>query len=425
MPDGYLKTNDIYCGDCKKVLAQFPEESVDLIYVDPPFFSNRQYEVLWGDGYELRTFEDRWKGGIENYIAWMEDKLRECHRVLKDTGSMYLHCDWHSNAHLRILMDRIFGEKNFRNEIIWHYQTYQGQVKRYFPKKHDTIFLYSKGDNWKFNQLYDTNYEDTINYQRWKKWIVDGKIYARYYPKQDSRFMAYYNRWVKEHGRKPKNDEIIFEATGNIIDSVWDIKAVDPKSKERLGYPTQKSEVLLERIINASSNPTDIVLDPMCGCGTTLVAAHKLGRQWIGIDVSPTACRLMANRMRSLGVSIGDNDIIGLPRTLEEVKAMQPFEFQNWVCEKLLARVPRRMVGDFGIDGWLIDGRPLQVKQSENIGRNVVDNFETAIRRESKDKGIIVAFSFGKGAYEEVARAKLHDGLDIELKAVEKVLREE
>ena len=105
-----FKPNAIYCGDCKKVLAQFPEGSVDMIYVDPPFFSNRQYEVLWGDGYELRAFEDRWKGGIENYIAWMEPKLRECRRVLKDTGTMYLHCDWHANAHLRILMDKIFGE---------------------------------------------------------------------------------------------------------------------------------------------------------------------------------------------------------------------------------------------------------------------------------------------------------------------------
>jgi len=386
-----FKTNAIYCGDCKKELAQFPEESVDLIYVDPPFFSNRQYEVLWGDGYELRAFEDRWKGGIENYIAWMEDKIRECHRVLKDTGSMYLHCDWHANAHLRILMDRIFGEKNFRNEIIWWYET-GGVPKKDFSRKHDVIFRYSKKDKYYFNpkEVLEKRSEEVL------RRIATGNPSAT---RSTGQF------------RHPSD--------------VWKIPSINAMAKERLGYPTQKPVALLERIINASSNPTDIILDPMCGCGTALVAAHNLGRQWIGIDVSPTACRLMANRMRSLGVSIGDNDIIGLPRTLEEVKAMQPFEFQNWVCEKLLARVPRRMVGDFGIDGWLIDGRPLQVKQSENIGRNVVDNFETAIRRESKDKGIIVAFSFGKGAYEEVARAKLHDGLDIELKAVEKVLREE
>lgn len=143
MPDGYLKTNAIYCGDCKNILAQFTEGTIDLIYVDPPFFSNRQYEVLWGDGYELRAFEDRWKGGVENYIAWMEGKIRECHRVLKDTGSMYLHCDWHANAHLRILMDEIFGENNFRNEIIWCYGG-GGIPKKDFPRKHDTIFRYVK-----------------------------------------------------------------------------------------------------------------------------------------------------------------------------------------------------------------------------------------------------------------------------------------
>lgn len=120
-------TKAIYCGDCKDVLFEVPEKSVDLIYVDPPFFSNRHYEVLWGDGYEVRAFEDRWKGGIENYIAWMEDRLRECYRVLKETGSMYLHCDWHANAHLRILMDKIFGESNFRNEIVWCYGSGGGE----------------------------------------------------------------------------------------------------------------------------------------------------------------------------------------------------------------------------------------------------------------------------------------------------------
>lgn len=129
--------------------------------------------------------------------------------------------------------------------------------------------------------------------------------------------------------------------------------------------------------------------------------------------------------MSKIGVQISEKDIIGMPKTLEEIKAMQPFEFQNWVCEKLLARALRRKIGDFGIDGWLIDGRPLQVKQSESIGRNVIDNFETALRRANKDRGIIVAFSFGRGAYEEVARTKLHDGLNIELKTVEEILREE
>ena len=129
--------------------------------------------------------------------------------------------------------------------------------------------------------------------------------------------------------------------------------------------------------------------------------------------------------MKKSGVSIGENDIIGLPRTLEELKEMKPFEFQNWACQKLTGRASEKKVGDMGIGGWLMDGRPIQVKQSENIGRNVIDNFETAIRRVKKDKGVVVAFSFGRGAYEEVARAKLEDGLDIELKTVGEILKEE
>ena len=162
----------------------------------------------------------------------------------------------------------------------------------------------------------------------------------------------------------------------------------------------------------------------MCGCGTAVAVAHKLGRQWIGIDVSPTACKLMTDRLRSLGVSIGENDIVGLPRTIEELRSMQPFEFQNWVCQKLGGRISTRKSGDMGIDGWTFDGKPIQVKQSERVGRNVVDNFETALRRVGKDKGVIIAFSFSKGAYEEVARAKMHDGLEIELKEVSELVEE-
>lgn len=115
-----MKTNSIYCGDCAEILRYFPERSIDLIYIDPPFFSNKQYEILWGNGYELRAFQDRWKGGIRNYISWMEPKIRECRRILKRTGSIYLHCDWHANAYLRILMDKIFGEKNSQGHTTFY-----------------------------------------------------------------------------------------------------------------------------------------------------------------------------------------------------------------------------------------------------------------------------------------------------------------
>ncbi|MHC1581747.1 MAG: DNA methyltransferase [Candidatus Syntropharchaeia archaeon] len=387
-----FKPNSIYCGDCKEVLKKFPDECVDLIYMDPPFFSNKKYEVIWKDGFEVRAFEDRWKGGIEHYIGWMEERIRECHRVLKKTGSIYLHCDWHASHYLKVMMDRVFGYNKFRNEIVWHYVG-GGWSKSFWSRKHDIILFYTKSNEWTFNVddvrvPYD---EKTIERN---KYILAGKV-----------------RPINPSGRLP--------------DDVWDIPVLRQNAKERLGYPTQKPEKLLERIIKASSNPGDIVLDPMCGCGTAVAVAHKLGRQWIGIDVSPTACRLMTDRLRSLGVSIGENDIVGLPRTIEELRSMHWFEFQNWVCQKLGGRVSTGDEDKKGIDGWTFDGRPIQVKRwGKKVGRTVVDQFETTLRKFKKDKGIIVAFSFTRDAYEEVARAKMHDGLEIELKRVDELVEQ-
>ena len=395
-----MQTNTIYCGDCQQVLADFPEHSVDLIYVDPPFFSNRYYEIIWGNGYELKAFEDRWKGGIENYIAWMEPKIRECHRILKATGSMYLHCDWHANAHLRLLMDGIFGENNFRNEIIWCYSRATSPRQKVWGRMHDTLFFYTKSDNYTFN--------------------VDA---VRLPYSESSRAREGYRKMFHKKDDL-KGGRCKLGENGKFPEDWWQIPFIRPNAQERLGYPTQKPEKLLERIMLASSSPTDIVLDPMCGCGTAIAVAHKLGRRWIGIDVSPIACKVMVARMQKLGVGIAENDIVGLPKSVKELKSMLPFEFQTWVTQKLYARPSKRKVGDFGVDGWLTDGRPIQIKQSDNIGRNVVDNFETAIRRQGKKAGMIVAFSFGKGANEEKARAKRKEGLEIELKEVEELLKE-
>ena len=209
---------------------------------------------------------------------------------------------------------------------------------------------------------------------------------------------------------------------GKQPDDWWQIQPIAPSANDRLGYPTQKPEPLLVKIVKASSNPMDILLDPFCGCGTSIAVAHQEGLRWIGIDVSPTACKLMAKRMRKLGVK--NLQIIGLPRSIEELKKIVPFEFQNWVFEKLHDRVNPKKVGDMGIDGYVDLDVPTQVKQSEGVGRNVVDNFETAIRRIGKKKGVIVAFSFGSGAYEEVARVKNQEFIDIKLKTVEEILKE-
>jgi len=288
-------------------------------------------------------------------------------------------------------MDKIFGERNFQNEIIWYYHT-GGASRKRFSRSHDNLLFYSKGKKWVFNWK-------ELKFRRTEKAL--------------------------KRARNPKGARISATNIYKIPEDVLEIQQMNPMARERLGYPTQKPEALLEAIIKVSSNPMDIVLDPFCGCGTTIAVAHKLGRRWIGIDVSPTACKLMAKRMRKLGIR--SVKLIGLPRTLKELKALQPFEFQNWVFEKLHGRVNPRKIGDMGIDGWVELDVPTQVKQSENVGRNVVDNFETAIRRYGKKRGAIVAFSFTRGAYEEVARVKLLNGmiqLEIKLKTVEEILKE-
>lgn len=384
-----LETNLIYCGDNLDVLAKFPDKSIDLIYADPPFFSNRQYEIIWGNGAEMKIYEDRWKGGIDVYILWMQDRLWQCYRVLKDTGSMYLHCDWHATHRLRVAMDDIFDERNFLNEVIWcHYGG--GQSKHFFPRKHDTILFYHKGKKWVFNYNnirvpYDSKYEATV------------------FRRADSRAPG---RVYKPHPQ------------GKVPEDFWIIKR--PYGEEIMGYPTQKPEALLKRIIEASSNKGDIVLDPFCGCGTTLVVAQQLGRKWIGIDVSPLACNLMKDRLNKVGAS--NARIIGAPKTIEELKALEPFQFQNWVIDRIGGVPSPKKSSDMGIDGYTFMARePVQIKQSEGIGRNIVDNFETAIRREHKTTGYIVAFSFVKSAYEEAARVKLEENLDIQLVRVDEM----
>jgi DNA modification methylase len=385
--------NTIYCGDNLIWLKQFPEKCIDLIYLDPPFFSNKHYEVIFNDGEEIRSFQDRWKGGINHYIGWMKERVFELHRVLKDTGSFYLHCDWHASHYLKVMCDEIFGYNNFRNEVVWCYTGASSPGAKQFSRKHDLILYYSKGNKWTFNT--------------------------------DDVRIPYSEATIKRAGTTPtstfhgkRTKRTLYE--GKIPEDWWNIPVIVSTANERLGYPTQKPEALLERIIKASSNKDDLVLDPFCGCGTTIAVAQRLKRKWIGIDVSPSACKLMKNRVEKNGAR--GIEIIGLPVNIDDLKVLPPFEFQNWCVGALGGTVNPKKVSDMGIDGFTFFNRyPIQVKQSENIGRNVVDNFETALQRDKKDRGYIIALSFGKGAYEEVARVK-KDGLFIELLTVDKLL---
>lgn len=403
----YFRPNTIYCGDCKNVLSRFPEECVDLIYLDPPFFSNQYYEVIWGDGYEKRAFEDRWKGGIEHYVLWMKERLEQCYRVLKSSATLFLHCDWRAIHYLKVELDKLFGCHNFLNEIIWQFEQ-GGKSAKYFGRKHHTLLWYAKGKNYTFNS--EDVREPYTPHKRSSTGHFGGRMGV------DEHGRPYVEKW----GTGRKKLYRYYLDRGKIPEDVWRIQSIQAGAKERLGYPTQKPEALLERVVKVASNPTDIVLDPFCGCGTAIAVAHTLGRRWVGIDVSPTACNLMVKRMRSIGAT---PQLVGMPMTEDELRKLQPFEFQNWVIQRLFGRVSSRKSSDMGIDGYTFEGHPVQVKQSEDVGRNVIDNFETALRRVNKNIGVIVAFSFGKGSYEEIARAKLHDGLTIKPLVVADLLK--
>lgn len=205
-------------------------------------------------------------------------------------------------------------------------------------------------------------------------------------------------------------------------DVISDIRPLNNVAAERLGYPTQKPEALLERLIRASSNKGDIVLDPFCGCGTAVTVAEQHQRRWIGIDISPTAVNIMKRRLAR--VTARPITVVGAPETEEALRELKPFEFQNWVIQKFVGTHSPRKSGDMGIDGYsFMMNNPIQVKRSDKVGRNVVDNFETAMRRGHHTIGYIVAFSFTRGSREEAARARWSDGLEIRLVTVKELLR--
>ena len=239
-----MDLNKLYCGDNLEIMKTFPSESVDLIYMDPPYFTQRD----WGE------FDDRFDD-IQAYLHLLKPRLEKCYDILKDTGSIYVHLDHHAVHYIAILMDEIFTKNNFRNEVIWHYAS-GGVSKNRLARKHDNILVYGKGEN------------TTFNIQR----VPYRSI----------------NISVQREG---------FHPDGKMMDDVWNISMMSSTSNERLGYPTQKSEALLERVIKISSNTGDVVFDPFCGSGTTCVVAKKLGRQYIGIDQNENAIKIAQDRL--------------------------------------------------------------------------------------------------------------------------------
>jgi len=391
-----MQTNVLYYGDNLEVMYRYIEnDSIDLIYIDPPFFSSKLYEIIYGDAKEKRMFEDRWKGDVYHYVNWMEPRLALMREKLKPTGSIYLHLDWHAVHYIKVAMDKIFGEDNFRNEIIWHYKRYTA-VSNQFQRLHDTILFYGKTRNNKYNVIYD-KYGDK-----------SGKRDSHYKLDEDGSWF----RWQKRKGKEAY--KVYLSEKGVRLGDVWQIPLINASAKERLGYPTQKPELLLSRIIESSTDTNDIVADFFCGCGTTLAVAQLLGRQWIGCDVSTTALRVVKDRLLKYGAT--DIVEIGVPKSIEALREMQHFEFQNYVVSFIQGINNPKLVGDAGIDGWTVFNHyPIQVKQSEHVGRPEIQKFASAMRAEKKDRGYIFAFSFSKPAYEEVARCKQEDKIEIEL----------
>ncbi len=426
--------NRLIHGDCLEVLKNIEPESVDLIYLDPPFFSNRNYEIIWGDDQETRSFGDRFSGGIYKYIDWLKERVEPMYDILKPTGSIFLHCDYHANAYIRVfILDEVFGRNNFRNEIVWSYKG-NSIPKKFFPRKHDVIFWYSKTEKIKFfpNEVLEQYSSKTV--QRYNHVDETGRRY-------------------KISALKQGKQEIVYMKEGKYPDDVWNLPVVRKKD-ERIGYPTQKPEALLERIVKSATNEGDVVLDPFCGGGTTLAVANKLNRQWIGIDQSIVAIKVSEARLtknnlvlkkefkvaeHTAKIQQGDffNDFEFLVQLhkydYETLRNSDAFEFEDFIIRQFNGTPNEKQRSDKGIDGKANDGTPIQVKRSDNIIRDVVDKFVTAAERfnerlfkkniaNNQVCGTIIAFSFSRGCIEEVARLRNKKNIIIDLKRVDEIV---
>jgi DNA modification methylase len=420
--------NRLILGDNLEILKTMENETVDLIYLDPPFFSNRNYEVIWGDEGEVRSFQDRWSGGVEHYIAWLKERVAEMHRVLKSTGSIFLHCDWHADAYIRVeILDRIFGRNNFRNEIIWSYKTTLKVSPHHLGRDHDTIFIYAKSKDFKIHPDQKDYPPSENTLKRWVKYADEkGFVSNKHFAGSASTII------------NTENEAKGFNINHGIPRDVWEISHLAGNNPEKIGYPTQKPMALLERIIKCASNEGDMVLDPFMGGGTTIAVADKLNRKWTGIDQSVQAVKVTELRLHQqtdLFTSIYANSYtLQLHKyDYDTLRNKDAFEFESWIVGQFGGTSNAKQRNDFGLDGKMPDSTPIQVKRSENAGRNVIDNFKSAIERydkklfdknvcENKPVGYIIAFSFSKGAVEEAARLRIKENIIIELVRVDSII---
>ena len=342
----------LWIDDNISVLRGMNSECVDLIYLDPPFNTRRIYNAPLGSAAAGAKFDDTWSmdgvkaewaelqeqadpamyhtivgagrsadESMQAYLSFMALRIQEMYRVLKPTGSLYLHCDPTASHYLKQMLDCIFGRRNFRNEIIWHYKGGAlTAAKRHFPRKHDTIFFYSKTDDY----FFDNPREDQLSEQmkiRWGKYMEPDRRTVRYGSIKHEKLEAERSRRriLKQEGREPIDHDVAFTAQPSLLRSVWDIPEIrnSAKYKESTGWPTQKPLKLLERIIKASSRPDDLVMDPFCGCATTMVAAERLNRQWAGVDIDEVAVGITQKRLQDeADAAVHSVDLSGLKEGL-------------------------------------------------------------------------------------------------------------
>ena len=459
-----MSINKLILGDNLEILKGIENESVDLIYLDPPFFSNRNYEVIWGDAGEIRSFQDRWAGGVDHYIAWLKERVEQMYRILKPTGSIFLHCDWHADAYIRVeILDKIFGMNNFLNEITWKRTTTHNDSKqgaKQFGRVQDKIFFYAKNlKKFKFYPQFEHYTSDYIT-STYNKADADGRRFKASdlsaakpggetsyewngFKPPVGRYWAYSKENMEEFDKqgklyysdkgKPYLKHYLDEMPGNSVDDLW-YNCVFKNKMERIGYPTQKPEALLERIIKCATNEGDIVLDPFVGGGTTVSVADKLGRKWIGIDQSVAAVKVTELRLQKQQDLFSNSFSVQLHKyDYDTLRYANAFEFESWIIQQFGGTSNTKQRSDFGLDGKMPDNTPIQVKRRDNDGRNVIDNFFAAVQRsdknlfeknkaEGKAVGHIIAFSFSKGAIEEVARLKNKEHIIIELEKVSDIV---
>jgi len=330
----------LIAGNCNAELKKIEANTIDLVYLDPPFFTQRDHILKTRDNTKEYSFEDKWSS-INDYLEFIKECLAECRRVLKSTGSIFLHCDKSASHYLRVLLDEIFGSANFQSEIIWTYKRWSNSKKGLLDA-HQTIYFYSKTEYFKFNTIY-TNYSPTTN--------VDQILQTR---ERNGNGKSAYK--LDEEG----NPVIEREKKGVPLSDVWSIPYLNPKAKERAGYPTQKPVLLLERIIEIASSENDVVLDPLCGSGTTLVAAKLLNRKYIGIDISQEAINLTQKRLEEL--------VVSRSFLLEkgEKSYLNKTDYEQKILDSIEA-IPVQRNG--GIDGFLKEyylGKPVSIRIQKN-----------------------------------------------------------